>query len=141
MNVKTRADVLMNAVMQKSTNTIPNYLSGYLLHLTALHPRARYHFSVHPIHSHILHIGTCRADLLGLRRQSKSLGRCWDVLKVVSCFQSSLWASPHRPTQCSKTGLKMSDWKWEILTEPSNGQDSYSASQEQGYLVGNSAFK
>ena len=29
----------------------------------------------------------------------------------------------------------MSDWKWEILTEPSNGQESYSASQEQGYLL------
>ena len=39
-------------------------------------------------------------DILVLGRQSKSLGRCWDVLKVVSCLQSSLWASPHRPTQC-----------------------------------------
>ena len=28
----------------------------------------------------------------------------------------------------------MSDWKWEILTEPSNGQESYSPPAEQGYL-------
>ena len=60
------------------------------------------------------------ADILALREESKILGRYWDVLKVVTCLQSSLWASPHRPTQCSKTGLKMSDWKCEILTEPSN---------------------
>ena len=29
----------------------------------------------------------------------------------------------------------MSDWKCEILTEPSNGQESYSPPLEQGYLV------
>ena len=75
-----------------------------------------------------------RTDILALREESKILGRRWDVLKVVTCLQSSLWASPHRPTQCSKTGLKMSDWKCEILTEPSNGQESYSGPQEQGYL-------
>ena len=51
------------------------------------------------------------ADILALREESKILGRRWNVLKVVTCLQSSLWASPHRPTQCSKTGLKMSDWK------------------------------
>ena len=76
-----------------------------------------------------------KSDILALREESKILGRCWDVLKVVTCLQSSLWASPHRPTQCSKTGLKMSDWKCEILTEPSNGQESYSPLLEQGYLV------
>ena len=75
------------------------------------------------------------ADNLALEEESKILGRCWDVLKVVTGLQSSLWASPHRPTQCSKTGLKMSDWKCEILTEPSNGQESYSPPLEQGYLV------
>ena len=75
-----------------------------------------------------------QADILALGGQSKILGRCWDVLKVVTCLQSSLWASPHRPTQCSKTSLKMSDWKCEILTEPSNGQESYSGPREQGYL-------
>ena len=50
-----------------------------------------------------------RQDILALREESKILGHCWDVLKVVTCLQSSLWASPHRPTQCSKAGLKMSD--------------------------------
>ena len=29
----------------------------------------------------------------------------------------------------------MSDWKCEILTEPSNGQESYSPALEQGYLA------
>ena len=74
------------------------------------------------------------ADILALGGQSKILGSCWDALKVVTCLQSSLWASPHRLTQCSKTSLKMSDWKCEILTEPSNGQESYSPPLEQGYL-------
>ena len=73
-------------------------------------------------------------DLLALQEESKIIRLCWDVLKVVTCLQSSLWPSPHRPTQCSKTGLKMSDWKCEILTEPSNGQESYSPPLEQGYL-------
>ena len=75
-----------------------------------------------------------QADILALWGQSKILGHCWDVLKVVTCLQSSLWASPHRPTQCSKTSLKMSNWKCEILTEPSNGQESYFGPREQGYL-------
>ena len=73
------------------------------------------------------------ADILALREESKILGRCLDVLKVVTCLQFSLWVSPHRLTQCSKTGLKMSDWKCEILTEPSNVQESYSPPAEQGY--------
>ena len=75
------------------------------------------------------------ADILALREESKILGRRWDVLKVVTCLQSSLWASPHRQTQCSKTGLKMRDWKCEIRTEPRNGQESYSPPAEQGYLI------
>ena len=35
-----------------------------------------------------------QADILALGGQSKILGRCWDVLKVVTCLQSSLWPSP-----------------------------------------------
>ena len=85
-------------------------------------------------HSKYNNLTFSTADILALEEESKILGRCWDVLKVVTCLQSSLWASPHRPTQCSKTGLKMSDWKCDILTEPSNGQESYSPPLEQGYL-------
>ena len=78
------------------------------------------------------------SDILALGGQSKIIGRCWDVLKGVTCLQSSLGASPHRPTQCSKTSLKMSDWKCEIPREPSNGQESYSGPWEQGYLCSRS---
>ena len=52
-------------------------------------------------------------DLLALQEESKIMRLCWDVLNVVTFLQSSLWASPHRPTrtmgQLPQTGLKASD--------------------------------
>ena len=44
------------------------------------------------------------AGIFALKHKSKSIRHCWDVLKVVTCLQSSLWTSPLRQTQCSTRG-------------------------------------
>ena len=38
------------------------------------------------------------ADILALKQESNIIRLRWDVLKFVTCLQSSLWALPHRPT-------------------------------------------
>ena len=35
--------------------------------------------------------------IFALKHESKIISHCWDVLKVVTCLQSSLWALPHIP--------------------------------------------
>ena len=75
-----------------------------------------------------------RQYILGLGQESKTIGHCRDVLKVVTCLQSSLGASPHTPTQRSNTSLKMRNKMLQVLVHPSNARFSYSPARDQGYM-------
>ena len=65
------------------------------------------------------------ADIDSVEHASRYLGHCRDVLKICTSFPSSLWALPPRPTQCSKTGLRMRNKKCQICVHPSNVRECY----------------
>ena len=75
-----------------------------------------------------------REGRIGIGQESKTIGHCRDVLKVVTCLQSSLGASPHTPTQRSNTSLKMRNKMLQVLVHPSNARFSYSPARDQGYM-------
>ena len=66
-----------------------------------------------------------RPDIDFLGQTSRIFGHCRDVLKVCTSLPSSLWASPLRPTQSSKTGLRVRNRKCQILAHPSNVRKCY----------------
>ena len=65
------------------------------------------------------------ADIDFLGQTSRIFGHCRDVLKCCTSLPSSLWASPLRPTQSSKTGLRVRNRKCQILAHPSNVRKCY----------------
>ena len=76
-----------------------------------------------------------QADIDFLEQASRYLGRCRDVLKVCTSLPSSLWVLPLRPTQSSKTGLRVRNRKCQILAHPSNVRKFYWHAPENLYLV------
>ena len=76
-----------------------------------------------------------RPDIDFLGQTSRIFGHCRDVLKCCTSLPSSLWASPLRPTQSSKTGLRVRNRKCQILAHPSNVRKFYWHAPENLYLL------
>ena len=82
-----------------------------------------------------LNCTTSEADIDFLGQTSRIFGHCRDVLKCCTSLPSSLWASPLRPTQSSKTGLRVRNRKCQILAHPSNVRKFYWFAPENLCLV------
>ena len=85
-------------------------------------------------HAQGLHEVRIGADIDSLEQASRYLGHCRDVLKVCTPLPFSLRASPLKPTQSLKTGLRVRNRKCQILAHPSNVRKFYWHAPENLYL-------